>query len=195
METKPRLRSALRIHRPLVQPPRSHGWEAPNHYLNNPGEIPGFLSEEIEFINGNVDFTALKFRFSIDDYFVYAFSRWILKIPRPPNPWVWFSSFDLERFRKFRESHAPEKRLLEQRRWARLGPSYQHSWFELNDRERFVVKMSEETFLECFVPDQSRSSYSSVLSSTESSVPLRPLMIRIPSGFPGGGSFSDGGSS
>lgn len=79
-------------------------------------------------------------------------------------------------------------RLWNEHRRVRLGPNGLKNFWEINPREAFVIRMSNEEFLECFIPDpRSRVQYAAALQSYTL---LLPRMVKLPENFPQEGSLT-----
>jgi hypothetical protein len=161
-----------------------HGWESLNHYLGGPPQVkvPGYKSETMQFGEcGLPDWSSYRIKLDLNEYFVYSFVRWVLRLPRPPNPWVWLTSTEVLRYLEFRVKHSEEYLLYLKRRRVRLGPNWQTEWFALTDRQRSVILLTEEEFRNSFVPDPGAPSYSAVASSSEAPIGsyLEPIQIRV----------------
>lgn len=158
------------------------GWEDLNHYLGKkPQDVPGYISETMQFSEcGLPDWSNYRIKLDLKEYFVYSFCRWVLRVSRPPDPWIWLTSTEVLRYMEFRVKHSEEYLLYQKRRRIRLGPDWQTEWFALTDLQRSVILLTEEEFRHSFVPDPGAPSYSAVVSHSETQIGsyLRPIQIR-----------------
>jgi len=79
-------------------------------------------------------------------------------------------------------------RLWGERKRVRLGPNSAKPFWSINQKEAFVIRMSDEAFLQCFIPDpRSGVQYAAALQSFTL---ILPRMIELPEGFPREGSLT-----
>jgi hypothetical protein len=159
------------------------GWESLNHYLGGkpPTSVPGYKSETMQFSEcGLPDWSSYRIKLDLCEYYVRTYCRWVLRIPRPPNQWVWLTSTEVVRYLEFREKHSEEYLLYLERRRVRLGPRWHTEWFALRDDERSRILLTEEEFRDSFVPDPGAPLWSNVASNSRGQLGsyLEPIQIR-----------------
>lgn len=117
----------------------------------------------------------------------YFFSSNKLDSLRSRSGRVRVSLTDFRSYLDSYESIAELYRLWLERKRVRLGPNGLKPFWLLNQREAFVIRMSEEAFLECFIPDpRTGVQYAAALQSYTL---LLPRMVKLPEGFPQGGNL------
>jgi len=163
------------------------GWESCEHYLGisrgNFHTIGGYGGERLPFDqSGFPDWANYRIGLNVTDYYSGTFARYILQLPKKPDGLFWVTMTQFKEYLEFRRQHSADYLAYTRNRRARLGDRWDLNWFQLNEQEKFILRMPKHSFLEHFQPDPRGSVLYSKLQ--EGAHLWAPILLKKPEGFP-----------
>jgi len=164
------------------------GWESCEHYLGmSRDKIPsvdGYVGEQLPFTkSGDPDWANYRVGLSVDGYFPSTYARFILRMKSKPQHAFWVNMTQFKAYLEFRKNHLPDYLVYTRYRRERLGGDWNLNWFQLDEQQRFILKMDEPSFREHFVADPRGSVMYSKVHDGGCLHP--PILVAEPPGYPG----------